>query len=39
VMKHAGQTPISLLGRETRVPVRQGMCHHLANDGRMKWIP
>ena len=39
VMKHAGQTPISLLGRLSRVPVRQGMCHHLANEGRLKWTP
>lgn len=39
VMKHAGQTQISLLGRLTRVPVRQGMCHHLAKEGRLKWIP
>lgn len=39
VMKHAGQTPLSLLGRQTRVPVRQGLCHHLANEGRIKWMP
>ena len=39
VMKHAGQTQVALLGRLTRIPVRQGMCHHLANDGRLKWIP
>jgi hypothetical protein len=39
VMKHAGLTQISLLGRLTGVPVRQGMCHHLANEGRLKWIP
>jgi len=39
VMKHAGQTPLSLLGRPTRVPVRQGLCHHLANEGRLKWMP
>lgn len=39
VMKHAGQTQVSLLGRVTRIPVRQGMCHHLANEGRLKWIP
>ncbi|MGI9404315.1 MAG: ABC-three component system protein [Hyphomicrobium sp.] len=39
VMKHAGQTEVSLLGRVTRVPVRQGMCHHLANEGRLKWTP
>ena len=39
VMKHSGQTQVSLLGRLTRIPVRQGMCHHLANEGRLKWIP
>ena len=39
VMKHAGQTQVALLGRLTRVPVRQGMCHHLANEGRLRWIP
>jgi hypothetical protein len=39
VMKHASQTEVSLLGRITRIPVRQGMCHHLANEGRLKWIP
>jgi hypothetical protein len=39
VMKHAGQTQVSLLGRLSRIPVRQGMCHHLANEGRLKWIP
>ena len=36
VMKHAGQTQVSLLGRLTRIPVRQGMCHHLANEGLLK---
>jgi chaperone required for assembly of F1-ATPase len=39
VMKHAGQTQVALLGRLTRIPVRQGMCHHLANEGHLKWIP
>jgi hypothetical protein len=39
VMKHAGLTQVSLLGRLARIPVRQGMCHHLANEGRLKWIP
>jgi hypothetical protein len=39
VMKHAGLTQVSLLGRLTRIPVRQGMCHHLANEGRLKWTP
>jgi hypothetical protein len=39
VMKHAGMLQTSLIGRLTREPVRQGMCHHLANEGRLKWIP
>jgi hypothetical protein len=41
VMKHAGATQVALLGRLTRVQVRQGMCHHLVNEkkGRLKWIP
>ena len=38
VMKHAGLTHVSLLGRSSRIPVRQGMCHHLANEGRLPWI-
>lgn len=39
VMKHASILPASLIGRSVRVPVKQGMCHHLANDGRLKWAP
>jgi hypothetical protein len=39
VMQHAGAAPIGLLGRSTRVPVRQGMCHHLVNERRLKWMP
>lgn len=39
VMKHAGLTQVSLLGRLSRVPVRQGTCHHLAIEGRLTWIP
>ncbi|WP_145963545.1 ABC-three component system protein [Bradyrhizobium algeriense] len=39
VMKHAGILQTSVLGRSTREPVRQGICHHLANEGRMKWTP
>lgn len=37
VMKHIGMTQVSLLGRMSRTPVRQGMCHHLATDGRLRW--
>jgi hypothetical protein len=39
VMRHASMLPAGLIGRVVRVPVKQGMCHHLANEGRMKWIP
>lgn len=39
VMKHASILPVSLIGRTVRVPVKQGICHHLANDGRLKWAP
>lgn len=39
VMKHASILPASLIGRTVRVPVKQGICHHLANDGRLKWAP
>lgn len=39
VMRHASLMSPSLNGKLARVPVRQGMCHHLANEGRMKWIP
>lgn len=39
VMRHASMLPAGLIGRTVRVPVKQGMCHHLANEGRMKWIP
>lgn len=37
VMKHIGMTQVSLLGRMSRAPVRQGMCHHLATEGRLQW--
>lgn len=39
VMKHAGVIQVGLLRSMTRVPVRQGMCHHLANEGRLTWTP
>jgi hypothetical protein len=39
VMRHASTLPAGLIGRVVRVPVKQGMCHHLANEGRMKWTP
>lgn len=39
VMKHASILPASLIGRTVRIPVKQGICHHLANEGRLKWAP
>lgn len=39
VMKHASVLPASLIGRTVRIPVKQGICHHLANEGRLKWAP
>ena len=37
VMKHASSIEASILGRSARIPVKQGICHHLANEGRLKW--
>ncbi len=37
VMKHLGIAQVTLLGRPSRAPVRQGMCHHLVTDGKLKW--
>lgn len=37
VMTSAGHLPATLLGRATRPPVRQGLCHHLAGEGRLSW--
>ncbi|MBG0802875.1 restriction endonuclease [Methylocystis sp. H4A] len=39
VMKHASTMTAALNGKLARVTVRQGMCHHLANEGKMKWAP
>jgi hypothetical protein len=39
VMRHASTMTPALNGKLSRVTVRQGMCHHLANEGRMKWTP
>ena len=39
VMDHASIMPAAIAGRHARVPVRQGVCHHLANEGTMKWMP
>jgi hypothetical protein len=37
VMSHVALAPLSILGRLSRPPVRQGMCHHLASEGGLKW--
>ena len=29
--------PSGVLSRHARVPVRQGICHHFANEGKLKW--
>jgi hypothetical protein len=39
VMDHASVMAAAIGGKLARVPVRQGMCHHLANEGTMKWTP
>ena len=39
VMDHASVMTTAIGGTLVRVPVRQGVCHHLANEGTMKWIP
>jgi hypothetical protein len=33
----AAVTPGGLLARHARVPVKQGFCHHFANDGKFVW--
>jgi len=30
-------TPAGLLARHARIPVKQGLCHHFANDGTFVW--
>ena len=37
VMKHAANLNAAIAGRVARIPVVQGICHHLANDRRIKW--
>lgn len=39
VMTHASLLPAQLVRTNVRVTVKQGICHHLANEGRMKWMP
>jgi len=33
----AAVTPAGMLARHARVPVKQGFCHHFANDGKFVW--
>ena len=38
VMTHAAQISVSgLLAPHARVPVKQGVCHHFANENRLRW--
>jgi hypothetical protein len=38
VMKEAKSVmPTGILGSYGRVPVKQGICHHFANEGRLPW--
>jgi hypothetical protein len=39
VMKHTGAAPAGILGTMARAPVKQGTCHHLVSDGRIRWSP
>lgn len=29
--------PSGVLSRHARIPVKQGICHHFANEGKLKW--
>jgi hypothetical protein len=39
VMKHTGAATAGILGTMARPPVKQGTCHHLVSDGRIRWSP
>jgi hypothetical protein len=39
VMKHTGAAPVGILGTMARPPVKQGTCHHLVADGKIRWSP
>ncbi|WP_199084529.1 ABC-three component system protein [Bosea sp. ASV33] len=39
VMKHTGAAPAGILGTMARPPVKQGTCHHLVSDGKIRWSP
>jgi hypothetical protein len=39
VMIEAKNVEVSgVLQRYARVPVKQGVCHHFANDGKLPWL-
>jgi len=33
----ANVLPAGALAKYARVPVRQGICHHFANEGQLRW--
>jgi hypothetical protein len=33
----ANVQPSGALAKYARVPVKQGICHHFANDGQLRW--
>jgi hypothetical protein len=33
----ASVQPSGVLGRHARIPVKQGTCHHFANEGKLPW--
>src|SRR5260370_35468731 len=37
MMQAAVISPSGALARHARVPVKQGICHHFANEGTLKW--
>ena len=38
VMKHASTvSPSGVLAKHTRITVKQGICHHFANEDKLKW--
>jgi hypothetical protein len=37
MIQAAAVSPSGALARHARVPVRQGICHHLANEGILRW--
>jgi hypothetical protein len=37
MMQAASVYPSGALARHARVPVKQGICHHFANEGTLRW--